>query len=375
YGHPGQIRRALKTIYEAKRPVIMAGGGVILSGASKELRDFAEKMRIPVISTFMGLGVFPTKNELSLGMPGMHGSAYANLAITECDLLISVGCRFDDRVTGKLDEFAPKAKIIHIDIDPTSISKNVNVDVPVVGDAKNILAQLIQEIKEEKITEKKEWIEKINEWKKQYPLKYERKEKKWIKPQYVIEEVCRMADEDAIIATEVGQHQMWVAQFYSFEEPRRFLSSGGLGTMGYGFPASIGAKIACPEKQVILFAGDGSIQMNIQEMATLKTYGINVKIIILNNNSLGMVRQWQELFFDKRYSGTPLNNPDFVTIAKGYGIKGIRVEKTGDVKSAIEKILKFKGPILAEFLIEPEENVFPMVPAGKAINQMIGGMS
>ncbi|MCF7907877.1 MAG: biosynthetic-type acetolactate synthase large subunit [Candidatus Omnitrophica bacterium] len=375
FGHAGQIKKILKLIYSAKKPVLITGGGIIISGANQELLRFAEKTNIPVTTTFMGLGGFPSTHKLALGMPGMHGTVYANMAITESDLLISVGSRFDDRVTGKLSEFAPKAKIVHIDIDPTSISKNINVDIPVVGDAKTVLEQLIEELDESKLSNLDSWHKNIETWKKKNPLKYSQEKTGKIKPQYVIEEIYNQTKGGAIIVTEVGQHQMWAAQFYKYDYPRSFLSSGGLGTMGYGFPAAIGAKIANSNKEVIVIAGDGSIQMNIQELATLSAYNVNIKIIILNNNYLGMVRQWQELFYDRRYSGTPLKNPDFVKVAEGYGIKGIRVKKPSDVKSAVKEILSSKKPVLADFWIEEEENVFPMVPAGEAINRMIGGMA
>ena len=375
FGHPGQIKKALKLIYSSKKPVIIAGGGVIISGAAEELLKFAEKVNISVTTTLMGLGGFPSTHELSLGMPGMHGTVYANLAITESDLLISIGSRFDDRVTGRLDAFAAGAKIIHVDMDPTSISKNIKVDVPIVGDAKNILGQLVEEIDEAKISDLTSWNKKIGDWKKKHPLKYKKDKSGKIKPQHVIEEIYKQTKGKAIIVTEVGQNQMWASQFYKYDYPRHFLSSGGLGTMGYGFPAAIGAKIANPKKEVIVIAGDGSIQMNIQELATLSTYNIKVKIIILNNSCLGMVRQWQELFYNRRYSGTPLRNPNFVKIAEGYRIKGVQIKKVSEVKKAVEEILKVKSSVLADFLIEPEENVFPMVPAGEAINRMIGGMA
>ena len=375
FGHSAQIKKAVKLINESKKPVILAGGGVVISGANKELLEFAEKINVPVAITLMGLGGFPSTNHLSLDMPGMHGTGYANLAITESDLLISVGCRFDDRITGKLDEFAPEAKIIHVDIDPTSISKNIKVDVDLIGDAKNVLGQLSEEIDLSKLSDLSAWHKKIEGWKSKHPLNFKKEASDKIKPQYVIEEIYRQTEGKALIATEVGQNQMWTAQFYKFDYPRNFISSGGLGTMGYGFPAAIGAKIANPEKQVILIAGDGSIQMNIQELATLSTYDIDIKIIILNNHCLGMVRQWQELFYNRRYSGTPLKNPDFVQVAKGYGVKAMKVEKVSDVKKAIKEILSYKGSVLADFQIEEEENVFPMVPAGEAINRMIGGMA
>lgn len=375
FGHPGQIKKALKLIYKSKRPVIIAGGGVIISQASFLLREFAEKLNIPVTTTLMGLGSFPATHPLSLGMPGMHGTVYANMAITEADLLIAVGVRFDDRVTGKIDAFAPEAKIIHVDIDPTSISKNIKVDVPIVGDAKNVLGQLLEEIDEDKLPNLEEWHKRIKEWKRRHPLNYKKSVKGNIKPQEVIEELYLQTKGKAIIATEVGQNQMWAAQFYKIDHPRHFLSSGGLGTMGYGFPASIGAKVAHPDKEVIDIAGDGSFQMNIQELATLKSYDIAVKVIILNNHYLGMVRQWQELFYKKRYAYTFLKNPDFVKVAEGYGIKGIKVTKSSQIKKAIKEILSCKTAVVADFWVEEEENVFPMVPAGEAINRMIGGMA
>ncbi|MCD6583869.1 MAG: biosynthetic-type acetolactate synthase large subunit [Candidatus Omnitrophica bacterium] len=374
-GHPGQIKKALKLIYNCQRPVILAGGGIIISSASKELREFAEKINAPVTTTLMGLGGFPATHPLSLGMPGMHGTVYANMAITESDLIISVGCRFDDRVTGRVDAFAPGAKIIHIDIDPTSISKNIKVDVPIVGDAKNVLRDFLEELDSSKLSNLDRWHQRIKEWKKKYPLTYKRSSQGKIKPQHVVEELYIQTKGEAIITTEVGQNQMWAAQFYKIDTPRHFLSSGGLGTMGYGFPASIGAKVGNPEKEVIDIAGDGSIQMNIQELATVATYNIAVKVVILNNNYLGMVRQWQELFYKRRYSATHLKNPDFVKVAEGFGVKAMRVTRESELKKAIEEIISYKGPVLADFWIEEEENVFPMVPAGEAINRMIGGMA
>ncbi|MBU0693112.1 MAG: biosynthetic-type acetolactate synthase large subunit [Candidatus Omnitrophica bacterium] len=389
FGHPGQIKKALKLIYSSKRPVIIAGGGIIISGAHKELLKFAQNLNIPVTATLMGLGGFPSTHELALGMPGMHGTVCANMAIMESDLLISVGSRFDDRVTGKLDAFAPKAKILHIDIDPTSISKNIKVDVPIVGDAKNILGQLIGEINKtppskvsggsipmdkSKLPDLGAWQKQIKEWKKKNPLCY-KKEPGSIKPQSVVEEIYNQTKGKAIIVTEVGQNQMWAAQFYKYDYPRCFLSSGGLGTMGYGFPAAIGAKVANPSKTVIDIAGDGSIQMNIQELATVAEHNIGVKVVILNNSYLGMVRQWQELFYNRRYSATYLKNPDFVKVARGFGVKGIKVKKKTEVKKAVKEMLAYKGPVLVDFLVEKEENVFPMVPAGEAINRMIGGMA
>jgi acetolactate synthase-1/2/3 large subunit len=371
FGHPGQIKKAVKLITASHKPLIYSGGGVITSGAHQELRELAEKIQVPVTMTLMGLGGFPGTHELSLGMLGMHGTAFANHAIMESDLIIAVGARFDDRVTGRLDAFAPYAKIIHIDIDPASISKNVKVDVPIVGNAKNILGQVIEELK--KAPNTSDWLKTIESWKKKYPLNY--KDNGKIKPQYVIEQIYEATKGDAIITTEVGQNQMWSCQWYKYTHPRTFISSGGLGTMGFGFPAAMGAKVGCPEKTVIDIAGDGSIQMNIQELATCVANKINVKVAILNNGYLGMVRQWQELFYKKRYSYTALYNPDFVKLAQSYGAEGIRVTKKEEVRPAIEKALSIDNTVFIDFHIEPEENVYPMVPAGEAINRMIGGMA
>ncbi|MBI3991258.1 MAG: biosynthetic-type acetolactate synthase large subunit [Candidatus Omnitrophica bacterium] len=371
FGHPGQIKKAAKFIAESKRPIIYAGGGIISSGAHLALRELAEKIQAPVTMTLMGLGGFPATHKLSLGMLGMHGTAYANHAIMESDLIIAIGARFDDRVTGRLDAFAPHAKIIHIDIDPSSISKNVKVDIPIVGDARNILGELLEAIK--RVPDTSEWLNTIEAWRKRHPLAY--KDEGKIKPQYVIEQICEATKGEAIITTEVGQNQMWAAQWYKYTSPRTFISSGGLGTMGFGFPAAMGAKIGCPEKTVIDIAGDGSIQMNIQELATCVCNKINVKVAILNNGYLGMVRQWQELFYKKRYSYTCITGPDFVKLAESYGAVGIRATKKEEVRPAIEKALSTDNAVFIDFHIEPEENVFPMVPAGEAINRMIGGMA
>ena len=369
-GHPGQIKRAVKMIAESKRPVIYAGGGVILSGAAKELKELAEKINSPVTMTLLGLGSFPGNHELSLGMLGMHGTGYANHAVQNCDLLIAIGARFDDRVTGKIDEFAPHAKIIHIDIDPSAISKSVPVDVPIVGDVKCVLDEFLKIVHR---PHDKEWTEKILEWKQKHPLHYNTDDK--LRPQYVIQQICEATKGDAIIATDVGQHQMWTAQWYNFMRPREFLSSGGLGTMGYGLPAGIGAKVGKPGSEVFVISGDGSIQMNIQELATAVVNKIDVKIAILNNSCLGMVRQWQELFYGKRYSHTKLENPDFVKIAEAYGAVGIRIMKKEDVRPAIEKAMRTKNTVVMDFVVEPEENVYPMVPAGKRLDDMIGSVA
>ncbi len=371
FGHPGQIKKAAKLIAKAKRPIIYAGGGIITSGAHNEIKELAEKLQAPVTWTLMGIGGFPATHKLSLGMLGMHGTAYANHSIMESDLIIAVGARFDDRVTGRLDAFAPNAKVIHIDIDPASISKNVRVDVPIVGDAKNILGQLLEEVKGN--PDISEWQKTVEDWKKKHPMRY--KDDGKIKPQYVIEQIDEATKGDAIITTEVGQNQMWAAQWYKYTKPRSFISSGGLGTMGFGFPAAIGAKVGCPDKTVIDIAGDGSIQMNIQELGTCVCNKINVKVAILNNGYLGMVRQWQELFYKKRYSQVCITSPDFVKLAESYGAVGIKVTKKEEVRPAIEKALETENTVFIDFHIEPEENVFPMVPAGEAINRIIGGLA
>lgn len=373
-GHKGQIKKIAKAIEKSKKPILYVGGGVIIADAAEELHELADKFKIPVTTTLMAMGAFPDSHELSLGMLGMHGTAYANHAVQDSDLLIAVGARFDDRVTGKLDEFATHAQVIHIDIDPSSVSKNVLVHIPCIGDAKCALKEIVEAMEKKPDTAK--WLEQIAQWKKKAPLTYKKDDK--LRPQYVVEEICKATKGDAIITTEVGQNQMWAAQYYTYTKPRTFLSSGGLGTMGYGFPAAIGAKVGMPEKIVFDIAGDGSIQMNIQELATAVLEKIPVKIAILNNCYLGMVRQWQELFFKKRYSHTFLNtctSPDFVKLAESYGAVGIRVTKKSEVKSAIEKAINTPNVVLIDFKVEQEENVMPMVPAGQAINRMIGGMA
>jgi acetolactate synthase-1/2/3 large subunit len=373
-GHLRQVKRALEEILEAKKPVIYAGGGIITSNSSRELKDFAHKLQIPVTTTLMGLGGFPGTDPLSLGMLGMHGTYRANMAVTNCDLLIAMGARFDDRVTGDVSRFAPYAKIIHIDIDPTSISKNVRVDTPIVGDLNDILKRFISLLAGVKKAnwkpKRKSWFAQIEKWKSKHSLDY--KQKDVIKPQYVVEKLYQLTKGKAIITTEVGQNQMWAAQYYSFDQPRKFLTSGGLGTMGYGFPAAIGAQIAFPKETVIDIAGDGSIQMNIQELATAVNYGLPVKVAILNNGYLGMVRQWQELFYDKNYAATPLSTaPDFVKLAEAYGAMGLRATKPKDVVPVIKKALQSKKTVLMDFIVEPEEGVYPMVPAGAAIDKML----
>lgn len=376
-GNKWMIIQAAHLIAKSKRAVVIAGGGVILSNGSKELRELAEITNIPVAMTLMGLGSFPGTHKLSLGMPGMHGTYYANKAIQESDLLIAIGMRFDDRVTGKIDAFAPHAKIIHIDIDPTSIRKNVRVDIPIVGDVKRVLTSLNKVIKED-IKEqwdevRRAWLKQIDSWKKERPLRYQFDEEV-IKPQYVVEKIYELTKGDAIITSEVGQNQMWAAQFYKFDKPRTWLTSGGLGTMGYGFPAAIGAQIAHPDKLVIDIAGDGSIQMNIQELATAVINKLPVKVAILNNHYLGMVRQWQELFFNERYSYSHLEVvPDFVKVAEAYGAVGLRATKPSEVEPVLKEGLKIKKTVFMDFIVDWKEKVFPMVPAGAPIDHMLFG--
>ena len=373
-GHLRQIKRMADEIARAKRPVLYVGGGVILSNASEELVALSKHTQIPVTTTLMGLGSIPSTSKLSLGMCGMHGTFRSNMAITEADLLIAVGARFDDRVTGKLDEFSVKSRKIQIDIDPTSIGKNVQVDLPVVGDIKNVLKKLNSQIKQVKKNWKqdlKPWLQQIEKWKRTYPLAY-KQGKNIIKPQYVIEQIAEITKGDAIFATDVGQHQMWSAQYLKLKKPRTFLTSGGLGTMGYGFPAGIGAQAAFPEKTVFVISGDGSFQMNLQELITAVQHQLPVKVAIINNGFLGMVRQWQQLFYDKRYSHVCMANaPDFVKLAESYGALGLRAKKPGEVKKIIEKALAHKGPVVIDFVVAKEENVYPMVPAGKAIHEML----
>jgi acetolactate synthase-1/2/3 large subunit len=369
-----QLPKAIKLIKESKKPLIFTGGGVILSQASKELTQLARKIHAPVTATLMGLGSFPAKDPLWLGMIGMHGTYRANMSSSECDLLIAVGVRFDDRVTGKTDTFAPKAKIIHIDIDPTSIRKNIPVAIPIVGDCKITLRKLNSLLSKEKMgnlkQKRKFWLNQIAEWKATKPLAYEQKE--IIKPQFVVEKLYELTKGRAIITTEVGQNQMWAAQYYHFDSPNAFITSGGLGCMGFGLPAAIGAQIAHPEMLVVDIAGDGSIQMNIQEMATATQYNLPVKVVILNNSYLGMVRQWQELFYDRRYACTDLNHaPDFVKLAEAYGAVGLRATRPDEVESTLKKGLSIKKPVIMDFVVEPEECVYPMVPAGAPITEML----
>jgi acetolactate synthase-1/2/3 large subunit len=367
-GHARQISMAAKAINESRQPVLYVGGGVITANAGKELSTLAEKAHLPVTMTLLGLGSYDQRKAESLDMLGMHGSAYANYAVQQCDLLIAVGARFDDRVTGKIQTFAPNAKIIHIDIDPASISKNVSVDIPVVGDAKVILKALAMEVEYQ---ERKQWFDKIAEWKKKFPFRYDQNSST-IKPQYVIEEICRQTKNEAIVTTGVGQNQMWAAQFYKFVKPRQFISSGGLGTMGFGLPAAIGAQIAKPDATVIDIDGDHSFNMTMTELSTAVEHELPIKVCILNNGYMGMVRQWQELFYGRRYSKSYLKNPEYAALAKALGAVGMTVEKKADVPKAIKQMLKEKQPCVVDFKVEPEENVWPMVPAGKSLDEMSG---
>jgi acetolactate synthase-1/2/3 large subunit len=374
-GNKWMITQAAQLIAKSKKAVIIAGGGVILSGGSKDLRELAEYAEVPVTMTLMGLGSFPGTHAFSLGMLGMHGTYYANKAVQGADLLIAIGMRFDDRVTGKIDAFAPHAKIIHIDIDPTSIRKNVRVDVPIVGDVKRVLTVLNKVLKEEVKEQwgevRKAWLRQINDWRQERPMTYTHSDEV-IKPQFVIEKIYELSKGDAIITTEVGQNQMWTAQFYKFDKPRTLLTSGGLGTMGYGFPAAIGAQFAHPNKLVIDIAGDGSIQMNIQELATAVINKLPVKVAILNNHYLGMVRQWQELFFNERYSYSHLDVvPDFVKVAEAYGAVGFKATKPSEVEPILKEAFKIKKTVFMDFIIDWKEKVYPMVPAGAAIDQMM----
>ncbi|MCX6686330.1 MAG: biosynthetic-type acetolactate synthase large subunit [Methanoregula sp.] len=368
-GHKRQIDKAVELIGHAERPLIYAGGGVISSNASAELIQLATSCGIPVTTTLMGIGCIPCDHPLNLGMLGMHGTEYANFAVTESDLLLAIGVRFDDRVTGKIDTFAPHAKIVHIDIDPAEIGKNKRVDIPIVGDVKAVLQDMLASLK--KSTMYEPWLKKIRHWRQHHPLRI--KDDGRLHPQQIVRALSDLVKGEAVIVSEVGQNQMWTAQYFCFHHPRSWITSGGLGTMGYGFPAAMGAHFARPDVPVFDIAGDGSIQMNIQEMSTVSANKIPVKVAILNNMYLGMVRQWQELFFDRRYSYTELPSVDFVKIANAYGIEGMRVESPDEVLPALKASLDCDGPFVMDFRIEREENVFPMVPTGAAINEMIGG--
>lgn len=390
-GNPRQIAKLAQAIKEAKRPLLYVGGGVISSGASEELFELLERTNIPMVSTLMGLGSVPANHRLFLGMVGMHGTVPANYAMMECDLLIALGARFDDRVTGSdLEGFAKGKRIAHIDIDPAEIGKNVPTDIPIVGDVRNVLSELLKKVEPRKPNE---WNKKVDQWKRIHLLKYEQPKNGDILPQYVVDRLSALVDHDAILVTDVGQHQMWAALFYNHRKPRSFLSSGGLGTMGYGLPAAIGAAVACHSRTVVTISGDGSIQMNIQELATCSVNRIPVKIVVLNNSYLGMVRQWQDLFWKKRYAKTCLKQgpdcpedctgprkdcpyiykPNLVKVAEAYGMKGLRAEKPSQVDDVLREGLSTEGPVLMEFMVRREENVFPMIPPGKPIHEMIMG--
>ena len=377
-GHPGQVQRAMQLLFKAKRPLFYVGGGVVLGDAAAGLTALVRKLKIPVTTTLMGLGAFPEDDSLSLGMLGMHGTYRANMAVTESDVLVAFGARFDDRVTGRIDKFAPGAKIIHVDIDPTSISKNVDVDIPIVGDVGDVLEKMLEVVANAPdevsatLAGRDDWLEKIAVWRDFHKLDYGQGEE-IIKPQFVVEKISQLTrGRNPIISTEVGQNQMWAAQYFCFTEPRSWLTSGGLGTMGYGLPAAMGAQAAFPGRLVIDVAGDGSIQMNSQELATIVQYQLPVKVIILNNGYLGMVRQWQELFFKRHYSATRMEYaPDFVKLAEAYGALGLRADKPAEVEATLEKAFAHPGPVIVDFKVEAEENVYPMVPAGEAISNML----
>ncbi len=365
-GHQKQLSKAVDLIAKSKRPVLYVGGGTILSNAADELKKFAHTTGIPVTTTLHGLGAFPESDELSLGMLGMHGTWYSNTAVHYSDLLIAVGARFDDRVTGKTDAFAPEAKKIHIDVDPSNISKNVKVDVPIVGDVKKVLQQLLPLVS---ALDTKDWVQTIKTWKEEHPLRY--KNGKYIRMQYVIQRISELTKGNAVMISDVGQHQMWMAQFFKYIHPRTHLTSGGLGTMGFSLPAAMGAAFARKDFPIVSISGDGGIQMNIQELATIRENNVPVKVIILNNGYLGMVRQWQELFWRKRYSHVEMFGPDYVKLAEAYGIPGFRATVTDEVDAVVEKLFSIQGPVLAEFKVVKEDNVYPMIPAGQTYNELM----
>jgi len=374
---PKKMANIFEMLIQAKKPLLMTGGGTILGKASEELTHLAHKYAIPVTGTLMGLGSFPGTDPLWLGMLGMHGTYYANMAISNCDLLLAIGVRFDDRVTGKIETFAPNAKIVQIDIDPSSINKNVTVDLPIIGDTKATLKDLIQFLAEHNYeqnqAERQEWLAQIDEWKEKAPLTYCQNGQS-IKPQNVIETLYRLTGGDALITTDVGQHQMWTAQFFPFDRPNSLITSGGLGTMGFGLPAAIGVKCAFPDRQVVNISGDGSIQMNIQELATAVQYGIAVKVVLLNNGFLGMPRQWQELFYEKRYAHTDMTAaPDFVKLAEAFGVVGLRATKPEEVETVLKQGLSLNKPVFMDFRVSREECVYPMVHPGESISDMTLG--
>lgn len=375
-GHAGQIKKAVELIMTAKRPMLYTGGGVILDNAAKPLTELTRLLGFPITNTLMGLGAYPATDKQFVGMLGMHGTYEANMAMHNCDVLIAIGARFDDRVTGNVEKFCPTAKIIHVDVDPASISKNVKVDVPIVGGVDNVLKQMIKFIKEGALKPDagalEEWWKQIGEWRAMDCLKYDRASD-IIKPQYVIETLYKVTKGDAYVTSDVGQHQMWAAQFYKFDKPRRWINSGGLGTMGFGFPAAMGVQLAYPDETVCCVTGEGSIQMCIQELSTCRQYALPVKIINLNNRYLGMVRQWQEFFYQKRYAMSYMESlPDFVKLAESYGHTGMRIEKPADVEGALKEAMKIRDKVVfLDFITDQNENVYPMIPAGAGQNEMI----
>jgi acetolactate synthase-1/2/3 large subunit len=374
-GNIKQVRIAAKALANARRPVLYVGGGVVNANASEQLRELAAADRFPVTSTLMGLGAYPASGPQWLGMLGMHGTRAANYAMDEADLIVAIGARFDDRITGKLSEFAPHAKFIHIDVDPAEISKNVPAHIPIVGDAKQVLPNLTREYKalQTDPTRLDAWWKKIDAWKDEYPLHYEPGVDGEIKPQFMIEAMHRATQGDAIVTSDVGQHQMWAAQYYGFDKPRRWINSGGLGTMGFGLPAAVGAKVACPDETVVCLAGDGSLIMNVQELATCVSQDIPVKVFLMNNGYMGMVRQWQELFWDRRYSSVEMGpSPDWVKLAEAFGATGLRCEDSADLEETMATALSTPGPVLLDVRVTPEENCFPMIPAGAAARDMVG---
>ena len=369
-GHKGQIKTAIKMIKDSKKPLIIAGAGILKGHAYDELKEFVDKTNIPVAMTLLGLGSFPANHELALGMIGMHGTTYANYAANEADLVIAAGMRFDDRVTGNPQKFLPNAKIIHIDIDPAEIGKNKLIDVPIVGDLKNVLAELNEKVP--KLSHTK-WLDEVAKLKKKYSLTFRKTEEDVLIPQEILFEINKLTKGEVIVATDVGQHQMWSAQFIKFNNPYSILTSGGAGTMGFGLPAAIGAQVANPDKKVLAIVGDGGFQMTFQELMMVKEYNLPVKIFIINNSYLGMVRQWQELFHEKRYSSVNLSyNPDFIKIGEAYGIKSIQLKNKKDLKKHLKKILESDEAVLVECIVEKEENVYPMIPAGKDVSQLVG---
>ena len=366
-GHPAQVKKAAKLINEAKRPVIIAGRGVIISKASPELKELAEVGQIPVVNTLLGIGSFPQSHVLSFGMLGMHGTAYANMAVDASDLIVAIGMRFDDRATAMVSGFAPHAQVIHIDIDPAEIGKNVRVDVPIVGDVAHVLQALNKQVAP---ANRADWISQIEEWQREHPSLAIR-DTASVLPQQVIRQICEITQGNAIVVTGVGQNQMWAASHFQYERPNSFISSGGLGPMGFELPAAIGAKVGCPGETVWSIAGDGGFQMNIQELGTIAQENLAIKIAIINNGFLGMVRQWQQLFYQRRYVATPLSGPDFVKVAEAYDIAAIRVTDRLQVIPAIQRAMDYQGPFLIDFVVEPEENVYPMVPPGASLAEII----